>query len=114
MINPAIYDMTAYQGATFDSVLTWSIDGDPVDLTGYTAAMQVRETPSSPRIVLSLASGSGITLGGAAGTITLNISAATMETRAAGNYFYDLELTSGASVTRLIQGIFTISAEVTR
>jgi hypothetical protein len=32
----------------------------------------------------------------------------------AGQYVYDLELNSGSQVTRLVQGIFTVEAEVTR
>jgi hypothetical protein len=32
----------------------------------------------------------------------------------AGFYVYDLELSSGSQVTRLLQGGFTIQAEVTR
>jgi hypothetical protein len=37
-----------------------------------------------------------------------------MELTSAGNYVYDLELDSGAEVTRLIQGGFQIQPEVTR
>jgi hypothetical protein len=32
----------------------------------------------------------------------------------AGDYVYDLELINGATVTRLVQGTFTVNAEVTR
>jgi hypothetical protein len=114
MINPAIYNIKAYQGATFDLNLTWAIGGTAVDLTNYTAAMQVRENPRSSATVLSLASGSGITLGGTAGTIAINVTASTMGSATPGNYVYDLELNSGGQVTRLIQGGFAISAEVTK
>jgi hypothetical protein len=114
MINPAIYNIKAYQGATYDLNLTWAIGGTAVNLTNYTAAMQVRENPNSVNSVLSLASGSGITLGGTAGTIAINVSATTMGSATPGNYVYDLELNSGGQVTRLIQGGFSISAEVTK
>jgi hypothetical protein len=114
VINPAIYNIKAYQGATFNLNLTWAIGGTAVNLTNYTAAMQVRENPNSANSVLSLASGSGITLGGTAGTIAINVSASTMGSATPGNYVYDLELDSGGQVTRLIQGAFAISAEVTK
>ena len=114
MISPATYNITAYQGATYDLSLTYSIGGTAVNLTGYTAAMQVRENPSSSATVLSLTNGSGITLGGTAGTIAVAVSASTMGAATPGFYAYDLELTSGSTVTRLIQGKFTIQAEVTR
>jgi hypothetical protein len=114
MINPATYNITAYQGATYDLNMTWKIAGTAVDLTGYTAAMQVRENASSSATILSVTSGSGITLGRTAGTILVSISASTMGAAAPGFYVYDLELNSGGQVTRLIQGSFAIQAEVTK
>ncbi len=114
MISPAQYNITAYQGATYDLNLTYSIGGTAVNLTEYTAALQVRENPRSSTTILSLATGSGITLGGTAGTIDVTASASTMGSATPGNYVYDLELSSGSQVTRLIQGNFAIQAEVTR
>jgi hypothetical protein len=61
-----------------------------------------------------MTSGSGITLGGTAGTIAVAVSASTMGSATPGNYVYDLELNSGGQVTRLIQGSFAIEAEVTK
>jgi hypothetical protein len=114
MQNPANYNITAYQGATYKLDMTYKIDDTPVNLTNYTAAMQVRETPSAETAVLSLANGTGITLGGTAGTISINVPASTMGSAEAGNYQYDLELNSAGEVTRLLQGKFQIVAEVTR
>lgn len=114
MIKPGKYNITAYQGATFDLNMNWAIGGTAVDLTGYTAAMQIRSTPSSPVAVVSLTNTSGITLGGTAGTIDIRITAATMGSVAPGQYVYDLELTQGTDVSRLMQGTFLVDAEVTR
>ena len=114
MINPARYNITAYQGATYGLNMTWAIGGTAVNLTNYTAAMQVRQNPNSTATVLNLASGSGITLGGTAGTILVNVPANTMGSATPGSYVYDLELNSGGQVTRLIQGSFAIQAEVTK
>lgn len=114
MISPGTYNATAYQGANYDLNLTWKIGGTAVDLSTYSAAMQVREAPSSTSTILSLTNGSGIALGGTAGTIDVSIPSATMGSADAGNYVYDLELTSGTVVTRLLQGTFQIVAEVTR
>lgn len=41
-MKPAKIDLAIYQGATFSKVMRWSAGGSPVDLTGYTARMQVR------------------------------------------------------------------------
>jgi hypothetical protein len=114
MINPGTYNITAYQGATYKLSLSWTVGDAPVDLTNYTAAMQVRESTASADAILDLSTGEGITLGGTAGTIEINVPAQTMELTPAGTYVYDLELDSGAEVTRLIQGGFAIQAEVTR
>lgn len=102
------------QGTTFTKTLTWSKDGSPVDLTSYTAAMQVRSTYSSSSAVVSLTDGHGITLGGDAGTIQITIDNATTAGLTAGDYVYDLELTSGSTVTRLLEGQFIVTPEVTR
>jgi len=101
------------QGSTFTRTITWSQDGIPVNVTGYTAAMQVRSSYTSATAVVSLTSGAGITLGGTAGTIQITISAAATAGIPAGNYVYDLELTSGGTVTRLLEGQFIVTPEVT-
>ena len=44
----------------------------------------------------------------------LLVDAATTEALTPGKYFYDLELYTGATVIRLIEGSFTVKAEVTR
>lgn len=115
-MSAATYNILAEQGATFALNLLYNDSaGDPIDLTTYTAAMHVRLKASTVTTVLELSTGdSTITLGGAAGTILLAIDAATMETFTAGKYVYDLELYNGAITTRLIEGTFTIKAEVTR
>jgi hypothetical protein len=77
--------------------------------------MQVRETYDSSLPVLSLTSGTGITLGGTAGSIILEATATTTAGVPSGQYVYDLELvTSGGYVTRLLEGNFTVDPEVTR
>jgi len=114
MINPATYNIKAYQGATYSLNMTWAIGGTAVNLTNYSAAMQVRENVNTNGTILSLTNGSGITLGGTAGTIAINVPANTMGSATAGNFVYDLELNSGGEVTRLLQGYFAIQAEVTR
>lgn len=114
-MTPGTLDLVCPQGATFSRTLTWKQDGSPVNITGYTAALQVRRKHSTPDVAVSLTSGSGITLGGAAGTITFTITAATTAALGDGFYRYDLELTSGSGqVTRLIEGSFRVTPEVTR
>lgn len=112
-----VYNITIEQGSTFTLNLTWKdSSGAAINITGYTARMQVRKSVDAASTTLSLTSGAGdITLGGAAGTISITVSAASTASIASGNYVYDLELVSGAGVvTRLLQGAVTVSPEVTR
>ena len=108
-------DFTIEQGATFNLLLNWKVNNINVNLTGYTARLQARVDVEDTNTILSLTTGAGITLGGAAGTISIDQTAAQTTLLPAGNYVYDLELIAGAgSVTRLVQGELNISAEVTR
>lgn len=109
-------DLCIPAGATFSRVIRYKADGANVNLTGYTARMQIRPTAASATTTLSLTTeNTRIALGGAAGTITLTISATDTASIAAGRYVYDLELVSaGGIVTRLLQGVVTVSANVTR
>lgn len=105
-----------YRGETLQRVFTYKdSDGVAVDLTGYSASMQVRKSLADG-VALELSTvNSRITLGGAAGTVTLIVSATDTATVDVGQYFYDLELTSGSSVvTRLIEGRFQVKEAYTR
>lgn len=110
------FDLTINQGETFSLTVTWKDSaGTAINLTGYTARLQVRETYSSSSTVISLTSGSGITLGGAAGTIAIVISAATTAALTAPfSGVYDLELVNSTVVTRLLQGAAVVTPEVSR
>ena len=110
------YDITCDQGATFSRVITWkNSNGTPIDLTNYTARMQVRANYPSSTVLLDLTTANGgITLGGALGTITLAATATTTAAIAADQYVYDLELITGSNVTRVVEGSFTVTPEVSR
>lgn len=115
------YNITIEQGANWSLVVTWKDSvGALVNLTGYTARMQVRATVPDPTVIVELRTDNGhISLGGAAGTITMTLDAATTDaivTNGAPIYgVYDLEIVSGSGlVTRLIEGAATISPQVTR
>lgn len=118
MPNLNSYNLEINQGATLALVATWKDSaGTAVNLTGYTARLNVRETYSSASAILTLTTeNGGITLGGSAGTITLSASATTTAALTAPfSGVYDLELVSGGGVvTRLLEGVATVSPEVTR
>ena len=113
-----LYDITIEQGADLTIPLTWKDGlGNPVNVTGYLARMQIRENFDSDDYLIFLTSdpAGGITLGGALGTITIEMSAETTASLPQIDAVYDLELVSAAGfVTRLVQGRVFISREVTR
>ena len=106
------------QGATFGQTLTLKDSSDTViNLTGYTAVeMDLRENPESSSVVATLTTGnSRAALGGAAGTITLSMSATDTANLTAGDGVYDLEITnSSGTVTRLLQGTYTVRRNISR
>lgn len=110
------YNITAEQGSDLSFVLTYrSAAGSLINLTGYTARMKVRKRASSPAAYLSLTETSGLALGGAAGTVTISVNSTALSAVPAGKYIYDLRLDSPSGVEqRLIQGQFTVLAEVSR
>ena len=113
------YNITIEQGATYNlnlALYTDSAKTTPKDLTGYTAKKQLRSTKSDPDSLLTLTTGGGgITIGG---TSTNEIQIAVSATQTASMNFktalYDLELTTGATISRLVEGTVTLSKEVTR
>ena len=122
--TPGPLDVRMVQGSTFSLTHTWR-DGSStlVNLTGYSARLQVRDRLSPHAIVLQDSGAGGnltITLGGAAGTIVYAVTAANtaaiQETTQRIKYDYDLEMVSGAGVViRLLQGEWIVDGkEVTR
>jgi hypothetical protein len=110
-------DIVIEQGATFTLPLVWKVKatGLPIDITGYTARMHVRETHESSDTLIELSSPSdGITLGGANGTIDVLIDASETAALTPGTGVYDLELVNGSVVHRIIEGAVVITPEVTR
>lgn len=111
----AKYNLYVEQGTTFSKTITWKDSvGNPIDLTGYSAELQIRASVESTTTFLSLTSTAGITLQ-PAGLISILITPAQTRTINARKGIYDLELTApGGTVRRLLEGKVTFSPEVTR
>jgi hypothetical protein len=109
------YNIVAEQGATFNLNFTVQTDGTAWNFTGYTAAMQVRQSTSSATTLLNLSSSTGAITMNASGVVGITVAATTMSTVPAGRWVYDIEFTSPSNeVTRLLEGRFIVSAEVTQ
>ena len=112
----ATYNIKIEQGATFELTATYTDSaGAAIDITGYSARMQVRRTKNSSTTLLDLTSVSGITITGASGLLEI-VASATLTAAITGTVgVYDLEIESaGGVVTRLLEGAVEISKEVTR
>lgn len=107
--------MKVYQGSTFTLRPRWKVDGTLVNITGYSANMIVRNSPTSATSIVTLSTANGrISVGGTNGEFALSLSAAETTALAAGQYVYDLEVTSpGGIVTRLLEGGFIVYEGVT-
>jgi FlaG/FlaF family flagellin (archaellin) len=103
-------DFLIEQNATFTKVLTYySNTKIPVDLTGYSAHLQVKDVYGTLLLDLSTLNGL-IVLGGTAGTISLTVPAVITSTLTFTNSPYDLTLTgSDGTVVRLLEGSFSVS-----
>jgi hypothetical protein len=115
---PGKYICYVHQGATFSKSIVWKDEnGALINLTGWKARMHMRETveAATPFLTLTTENG-GITLGGAAGTISLLASAAATSAIQAKQGVYDLEMIAPdtVTVTRLLEGRVIIDQEVTR
>lgn len=105
------YDIVIEAGATFSETWTWTSGGSAVNLTGYSARLKLAAAPGETA-VLSLTESSGITLGGVAGTIAVVMTAAQTAALGMDRGVWALELQTGSTVTRLLEGAFRVSSEV--
>lgn len=108
-------DLSLYRSDNFNHQITWQdADGNPIDLTSYTAKMQARKTVSTTTVLMTATDTDGLVLGGAAGTIDIQLTPAQTNISNQDNV-YDLELTSPAGfITTVVQGLFIVKQDVTR
>lgn len=112
---PVTVNLTTRAGASRDLSLTWTEGGEPVDLTGWSARLQVRSSATSPTALLTLTSPSDILLGGAEGTIWAGLTPAQTDSLDAGTYKYDLRLDDGGgNVIFLVEGWLKVKEPVTK
>ncbi len=108
MINPGQFNFSILSGGTFGFQINWTDSaGTPIDLTGYSAKMQVRSSVNSvnPLMTLSTSNGQIIIPTPSNGQIFLSVSSTETAELPAGNYVYDLQMTNGSGgKDYLIQG----------
>ena len=111
----AKYNLVCDQATTFNFQFQILNNETPLNLTGYTGTMTVRPFVGASTTTVVASTANGLMVFDAAnGRVTVTISATTTGAIAAGRYSYDLVLTSGATVTRYLEGKFIVTGAVTQ
>lgn len=100
------------QGADFSiTVNVADVDGTTLNLTGYTAAAQMRKTYESSSVSATFA----CSIAAAAGQVTMSLTDSITTALSPGRYVYDLVVTSsGGLSTRVVEGQAIVTPGVTR
>lgn len=117
-VSAAKLDIIMEQGSSFERNLYYrDSDGNPIVMTGWTAAMHVRKQKEALAALLTLTSSAGyITIEGASGHLEVHIPANEMDDLNFIWGFYDLELYPEGDTTqafRLLEGRIRLTKEVT-
>jgi len=98
------------QGTTFNLSVTLTNDDEtPKDLTAYTVASQLRKSYYTNTFTAFTTSKVNLT-----GEISISLTAAQTTALKAGRYVYDIEIEDPSETVRVIEGIVTVTPEVTR
>ncbi len=96
---PQYQDFEIWKGDDFTQVITATISSTPVNFTGYTLRMSIRNSTTN-EVALTLATGgSGITAT-SLGVITITMTAAQTDALTNKDYKYDLEVNNGSGVIK--------------
>jgi len=99
------------QGATFTTDLTLKDEnGDPLVLAGYTANSQMRKWYTSTNAAATFNASINTT----SSVITLALTSNQTSNLDSGRYVYDCEITDGTIISRIVEGIVTVTPQVTK
>lgn len=98
------------QGTSFNTTISmYADDGSVLNLTGYTCSSKIKKSYTSINSISFATS-----ISGNDGIITLSLTPEQTANVSYGRYLYDVELIdSSNNVTRVIEGIVTITPQVT-
>jgi hypothetical protein len=105
------------QGDTFNIVVTYkNPNGSAIDLTDFTARMDVRDKPGGKILCASATENNGITISNADGEITVEFSPSQTKKFTLPNSAYQLKITNSnnGQQTTLLQGYLQVSSAVIR
>jgi hypothetical protein len=113
--EPVSKNFTVPQGATYPIRMRWLINNVPVNLTGATVRAQLRREFDAPSAALdcTLANGKAF-LDTSTNFFGFDLLPADTNALEATSYFFDVVVTLSGDVTRAMQGIITLTPQVTR
>ena len=109
------FPISVYQGESWNMDIIYADDtGNPIDITGYTAEMTIRESAGGPALV-DLTSGVGITIVGATGSIGIAMTNTQTAGLEVGSAYYDLAIkTTSLLIKPLLRGPVNVTARMAR
>lgn len=109
----AYAELTIDQGTTFQtSIDLANDDGTAINVANYTFQSQIRKSYYSSNATANL---TVTVVDEANGNVTLSLTAAQTANITPGRYLYDVKMTSSGSVTtRIVEGIVTVTPQVSR
>ena len=110
----ARHDIVIEEGATFDITFTYlDKDGVAIDVTGYSAKMDIKESVGGTLIDALTSVTSEIAVGTTDGIFQILLVPATTAAYDFDWGVYDLEITTGGVTVRLVEGRVEFRREVT-
>jgi len=110
---PQYQGFEIWKGDDFTQVITATISGTPVNFTGYTLRMSVRNSTTNDVALQLETGGSGITAT-YLGVITISMSATQTDALVNKDYKYDLEVTDGSGIIRTyLYGPIAVLTDIT-
>lgn len=106
-------ELTIDQGTSFESTLDLiGDDGAAINVANYVFSGQIRKSYYSSNATANIT----ITITNAAnGNVKMSLNAATTSNIKAGRYLYDVKMTDTSNtVTRIVEGILTVTPQVTK
>lgn len=105
-----VQNITIDQGTTFSlSITLTNDDGTAKDLSSYTVSAHMRKSYYTNTYTAFTTAKVDLT-----GELTISLTAAQTTAIKAGRYVYDIEITSSAETLRILEGIVTVTPEVTK
>lgn len=114
-IGPGRLNIKIRQGATVSLPLTWSDANGPIDMTGYTARMQIRDAVDGSLLHELTTENGGLSISPNDGEVTVSIAAADTAAFSWTEGLYDIELIApDTTVLSWVAGSFRVVPEQTR